>query len=310
MQSNQVLLSESPTYRPPDSNKNPGGLLKLQPDTTTLILPDLHARMDYFLSVMLYVDRTGRSNLEKLEAGELQIVCVGDGVHAEGRAKDRWRLAYTEYEGQFDTHTAMDEEIRESFGLMEMVMLMKLAFPNLFHFLKGNHENITNQTGNGNFAFGKYAREGEMFAEYTGKFYGEAFLRLYAEFERNLPLFAVGDKFLVSHSEPFSFYSEKSIINYRSHPEIVQGLTWTDNGMAEQGSVEKMLKNYLAQEKVGPGHYFAGHRAINGRYRFLPDSGFVQIHNPDRSILAILKRHEAIDVDIDIREIPINVPDK
>ena len=89
---------------------------------------------------------------------------------------------------------------------------------------------------------------------------------------------------------------------------MVQALTWTDNGKAENGSVEKMLGHYLDRKQVGPGHYFAGHRSIKGRYRYEPKSGFVQIHNPDRSILVIIRRGEAIDVDIDVREIPINVP--
>jgi len=308
-EANQALLQEDPARRPYDRRNRPGGLVLLQEDTTTLIVPDLHARLDFFLSVLFYQDRSGRSNLEKLDIGEIQVVCVGDGVHAESRAMQRWRQALQEYEGDFASHTAMDEELRESFGLMEMVMEAKLAFPNHFHFLKGNHENITNETGNGNFSFGKLVLEGAMTAAYTRRFYGEKFLEIYAAFEKNLPLLAVGERFLISHSEPFTYYGRESVVNYRDHPEIVQGLTWTDNDMAEEGSIERMLAAYLDQATFGHGHYFSGHRAIKGRYKYRPASGFVQLHNPDLPILAVIKKGEAIDVEIDVIETKVTLPE-
>lgn len=304
-----LLLHESPEYRPADRHNRPGGILHLKQGITTLIVPDLHARIDFFLGVLLYKDRQGRSNLEKLDVGDLQIVCVGDGVHAEGRAAKRWRIALDEFDKDFRIRTAMDQEMRESFGLMEMVMEAKLAFPANFHFLKGNHENINNETGNGNFSFGKFAMEGAMVADYTRKFYGVKFMEYYAAFERNLPLFAIGDKFLISHSEPYSVYDENEILNYRDNPAVIQGLTWTDNDMALEGSVIRMLEIYLDQKTYGHGHYFAGHRAILGRYRYKPDTGFVQIHNPDLSILAIIRPNEVIDVDIDVRETKVAIPE-
>ncbi len=306
---NEALLEENPDQRPYDRRKRPGGLVQLHENTTTLIVPDLHARLDFFLSILLHRDRSGRSNLDKLATGEIQIVCVGDGVHAEGRAAKRWGQALDEFEDDFVIHPAMDDEMRESFGLMEMVMEAKLAFPDFFHFLKGNHENITNESGNGNFAYGKLVLEGAMVAEYTRQFYGERFMAAYAAFEKNLPLLAVGDRFLISHSEPFTYYDRKSIVNYRDNPEVVQGLTWTDNQVAEEGSIDLMLEAYLDQSRVGHGHYFTGHRAIKGRYKYRPASGFVQIHNPDLPILAVIKKGEEIDVDIDVIETKVEIPE-
>ncbi|GAG24359.1 unnamed protein product, partial [marine sediment metagenome] len=208
---NKTLSKENPDQRPRDASGQPGGVIYLLPDTTTIIIPDIHARMELVLNVLLYKDRHGRSNLDKLSTGQLQVVCVGDGVHAEGRAAERWALALEEFKADFATHEHMDEEMRESFGVMEMVMETKSSFPTTFHFLKGNHENIRNETGSGNYAYGKYAYEGAMVYHYVQKFYSKAFIEQYVVFEKNLPLLAIGNNFLISHAEPYTFFDRQQV---------------------------------------------------------------------------------------------------
>lgn len=300
---NKTLSREDPDQRPRDASGQPGGVIYLLPDATTIIVPDIHARMELVLNVLLYEDRHGRSNLDKLSTGELQVVCVGDGVHAEGRAAKRWALALEEFKADFATHENMDDEMRESFGVMEMVMETKSSFPSTFHFLKGNHENIRNETGSGNFAYGKYAYEGAMVYHYVQKFYSKAFIEQYVVFEKNLPLLAIGNNFLISHAEPYTFFDRRQVIEYRNDPYVVECMTWTDNDMAEDGSVQRMIGHYLGEEQIGQSYYFAGHRAISGRYRYKAESGFVQLHNPKKSIIAVIKPDEKIDLDIDIIEI-------
>ena len=299
---NKTLSKEDSYQRPRDASGQPGGVIYLLPDTTTIIIPDIHARMELVLNVLLYEDRHRRSNLDKLSTGQLQVVCVGDGVHAEGRAAERWALALDEFKEDFATHEHMDEEMQESFGVMEMVMETKSSFPTTFHFLKGNHENIRNETGSGNYAYGKYAYEGAMVFHYVQIFYSEAFIEQYVVFEKNLPLLAIGNNFLISHAEPYTFFDRQRVIEYRNNPDVVEGMTWTDNDMAEDGSVQRMIGHYLGEEQIGRSYYFAGHRAISGRYRYKAESGFVQLHNPKKSIIAVIKPDEKIDLDIDIVE--------
>lgn len=300
---NETLSGEDPDQRPRDASGRPGGVIYLVPGITTIIVPDIHARMELVLNVLLYEDRHGHSNLDKLSLGELQVVCVGDGVHAEGRAAERWASALEEFKEDFATHEHMDEEMRESFGVMEMVMETKRAFPTSFHFLKGNHENIRNETGNGNHAYRKHAYEGAMVHGYVQKFYSEAFIEQYDDFEKSLPLLAVGNNFLISHAEPYTFFDRQQVVEYRNDPHVVECMTWTDNDMAEDGSVQRMIGHYLGEEQIGRSYYFAGHRAISGRYRYKAESGFVQLHNPNKSIIAVIKPDEKIDLDIDIIEI-------
>lgn len=281
-----VLQHEIETVRPPDSTLLPGGLLYLKPDIPTLVLPDLHARTDFFLGVMHHTLDDGQMVIDAMLAGDIQILCLGDGFHSERRGKKRWQAAFKEYTHEFTKRKAMDAEMSESLSLMEMVMECKRAARDNFHFLKGNHENILNEEGNGNHPFGKFALEGEMVKFYIKQFYGEDFLETYALFEKCLPLFAVGGRFLASHAEPLEAYSESDLIETRTRADVVLGLTWTDNDEAQNSSVQTMLKHFLPEEENPV--YFGGHRPINGQYNLRAEGAYIQIHNPDAQNVAIV----------------------
>ena len=299
---NQLLDNETENIRPYDSSGLPGGLIYLKEDIPTIIVPDIHGRMDFFLSLLFATESDGDSILDKTARETLQILCLGDGFHSERRGADRWKKALDEFKDSYEKHNHMDDEMRENLGVMEMVQELKLAFPDHFHFLKGNHENIANEKGEGNFPFRKYAFEGPMVMEYVTKFYGEAFLKTYYEFEKKLPLLAVGNGFLVSHSEPAAFFDKESVIEYRENPHVVEGLTWTDNDAAEEGSVQRMLQYYLGD--TGPGLYFGGHRPVTGMYNLRAEGKYVQIHNPDKFIVTLVKNGRAFDPERNIIEIP------
>lgn len=297
----EVLAQEDELIRPKDIQRHPGGLIRLM-NIPTIIVPDLHARMDFFLHIMDFKLHGEKTVAEELSDRTLQVLCVGDGFHAEGRGALRWRSAFQEYLGSYRKRENMDEEMRESLGLMEMVMEAKIMFPDVFHFLKGNHENITNEDGEGNYPFGKFAYEGEMVAEYVRKFYGEEFIGSYSVFEKNLPLLAVGSHFLVSHAEPVKYFPEEKVINYRANPDVIYGLTWTADDQAEEGSVEQMLSSYLPDNLEGT-FYFGGHRTIMGLYNLRADGRYIQIHNPEREPIAVTRPGCLFNPDTDILEL-------
>jgi hypothetical protein len=300
---NRIFNNEDINIRPRDSIGRPGGLIYLKPDIPTVIVPDIHARMDFILSMLLHTNAEGNSILNKLCENRIQIVCVGDGFHSEARERSRWIKAFDEFKEGYKKHKEMDEEMRESFGVMEMVIELKTNFTENFHFLKGNHENISNEKGGGNYPFRKFAYEGIMVNEYVKIFYGEDFLNTYYQFEKNLPLLAIGLNFLISHAEPSVFYDAQSIIEYHSNAGVVEGLTWTDNDAAESGSVMKMIQNYLKPEYWEKSYYFGGHRPVSSLYNARAEGKYIQIHNPNRFIVAIIDVDKAIDLNTDIVEI-------
>ena len=299
----QALEEESAQVRPPSRSGEPGGLILLREDLPTVLVPDLHARTEFLASVLGFRLDGGARVLDRLLEGTIQVVCVGDGFHAEGRAVRRWQAALEEFKHGYRRHEAMDAEMRESLALMEMVMELKVAVPEGFHFLKGNHENITNEQGEGNYPFLKFANEGLMVLVYMRAFYGEAVLEAHARFEKRLPLLAVGRNFLVSHAEPAGFFGREELLEYRQLPEVVYGLTWTDNGESEDDSVGRMLEHYLGEQRSQGAYYFGGHRAVRGRFALRAGGRYVQIHNPEGYIVAALPALGDIDLERDIREI-------
>jgi hypothetical protein len=83
MKVNFTLLNEDNAVRPYDESGLPGGIVQLKKNLPTVIVPDLHARMDFFLSVMSHTWENDRSVLQMLGSEEIQVVCVGDGRREE-----------------------------------------------------------------------------------------------------------------------------------------------------------------------------------------------------------------------------------
>ncbi len=297
-----ALQAEAPERRPPDREGRPGGLLQLDPGIPTILVPDIHGRRELLLRVLAYAVQPGMRTLQALARGLIQVLCLGDGMHAEARAAERWRAALAEFHDDYRRHESMDEEMRESLGVMGIVMEAKKCFPSHFHFLKGNHENIANTEGGGNFPFRKFALEGLMVVSYMRRFYGEEVLDAMARFERDLPILAVGRGFLASHAEPRIFYPRERVIEYRDDADVVEGLTWTDNDEADQSSVDEMLEHYLGAESTGA-FYFAGHRPVPGAFGLRAGGRFVQLHNPERLTIACLAAEGGIDLGRDVRGI-------
>lgn len=296
---NVVLSTEDKRIRPLNSVSSPGGLINLRKSIPTIIVPDLHARVDFFSNILEFKFQ-GNTVLEHLINNTVQIVCVGDGFHSERRGKERWLQATQEFIKGYKKHKFIDEEMLESLTLMEIVIELKINFPRNFHFLKGNHENILNEEGYGNYPFGKFTSEGAMVKAWVEKFYGSEFMDKYYLFEKNMPLFAVGKNFLISHAEPTEVYTKDDIINCYLDTDVIYGLTWTRDNQSEDGSVETMLENF------GKDFYFGGHRPVKELYNLRANSKFVQIHNPKKQIIALIKPGREINLEEDIIDIQEN----
>lgn len=302
---NAVLSSEQEKIRPYDVQGEPGGLLDLTEFRYSVILPDLHARRYFLKCVLFWKPFDERTVLELLEEENFHLLCLGDGVHSEGNFASRWRKAYKEYAGQYRKQNAMEEEIADSFHLMLVVMLLKIRYRGKFNFLKGNHENILNEYGEGNYPFAKFANEGDMILKYFQKNYGEELLNQYAFFEKRLPVFAVGNYFIASHAEPSGYYNKEEIINYKKSKGVIEAFTWTDNFTAPSGMANRYLQEYLG-EIFESGYYFGGHRPIRGLYNQIGEERYIQIHNPQKRVAVFLDAEKDLPVDPDrnITEVP------
>lgn len=281
---NVIATLNDETCREKDQNGQVGGVVDLKDDQYTILVPDLHGRYE-FLQRILNVEVEGETVLRRVEEKTAQMVCVGDGMHAEIRAHKRWKRAFQEYLGGFERHDAMFEEMDENFKTMKLVMDMKVNFPAQFHFLKGNHENIMDESVNGNHSFAKFAAEGPMTRNFVEKFYGETFLNLWNEFEKMLPLLAYGGNFIVSHARPKAFYDKRQLVNYHYYPDVIEGMTWTRDQAAEDGCILKMMRELINSDK---GLWFCGHTAIPTLYKYWEKERMIQFHSPKKQVLVVI----------------------
>ncbi|MCI1208225.1 MAG: hypothetical protein LKF96_02120 [Treponema sp.] len=310
-----VLENEFTVYRPDYTNggeRKAGSLLdfKNEVQLPLVIVPDLHARPNFLLNLynfQLPRDFTGGTAAvtvgAALESGKIRVVCVGDALHSELRGFSRWMSAREEFHNSDYTGYFMSQEMAEGLSLAIIVMESKCRWVSRFHFLKGNHENITNREGGGDHPFCKFADEGQMVKDFMITKYGDDILYLYSCVEDALPLAAVFPQCVISHAEPLRAFSREELISARDHAEIVHGLTWTSNGEARDDSVMTMLKTLLGPEAARSSYYFAGHRPVTGNYALRQNGKFIQIHNPSLQNVALVYTDRIFNPDTDIHSV-------
>jgi hypothetical protein len=64
-----------------------------------------------------------------------------------------------------------------------------------------------------------------------------------------------------------------------------------------------MLTHYLGEEEGSHGWYFTGHRPVTGRYRLRAEGRLVQIHDPERFVIAHLPASAEIEPERNVLEI-------
>ncbi|MBQ6028577.1 MAG: hypothetical protein IJL24_03510 [Treponema sp.] len=322
-----VLETEEPSYRERIPGTDvAGGLLDFRAlderggtngastALATIIVPDIHARPEFIYNILncdlskiapFFAELSespagakgakGAKVVDALEENKVRVICVGDILHAEGRARERWAASYCAFEGGVYDSPSMREEMAEGLAALLAVMKAKYLWPKNFHCLKGNHENIANERGEGNFPFRKFASEGQMVFEFMKAVYGKEVLDAVYEFEKALPLCACAGNFFVSHAEPMDFYSREDLVAAPLDERTVYGLTWTANDEARLGGVDKILTALCKPPKGVEARAIGGHRPVPENYLERQGGLYVQIHNPKKQNIAVVMPDKTFD---------------
>lgn len=259
------------------------GIVDLPKGVPTMVLSDLHARRDFLMKALEH-EVDGVKVFDLLKQGKMNLVCVGDGMHAEGRAANRWVQAENDLLAGKPS-AAMHQEMIEGFGTMKMVMDLKAEFPENFHFLRGNHDEIK-----GNFA--KYARrlgEAAMVQDWVGKNLGQDFLDQYARFEETMPLVVRGQGFVASHAAPGGTLDRQSV--EQREPKAFAQLAWTENRNwnDQDPGVQQKFQQNLKEVGGEGGRWLVGHRPVeDGNYRSQFGGQLVQINAPNDFVAAFV----------------------
>ena len=223
---------------------------------------------------------------------------MGDALHTEINTIERWKNIQIEFSKNIFTGPAATLEARDCFNTLFALLLLKISFPNNFHFLKGNHENIYNTTGDGDYSFRKIADEGNTLKRFIQNYYGEDILYLISYYEKSLPLISITKQCVISHAEPRTSYTKNELINAKQNPQIIEDLTWTNNDEAEENSVKNIIKNLLGTNSKAI--YFAGHRPVIENFKKLHNGLFYQIHNPHKQNIVLIYKDKDFNPETDI----------
>ena len=237
--------------------------------------------------------------MQALEQKKIDLVCVGDAVHTELFSL-RWKLISAEFEQGIHTGHYMQDEMIATLSTLCAIMSLKILFPQNFHFLKGNHENILNSNLGGDYAFYKYADEGEMVKRFIQEYYDEKLLNLIAQYENLLPLVAYGKNYVVSHAEPADTFTAEQLIDARFEEGVVEGLIWTRNGQVKKQTVVPIMNELLGKKSAKKALYFSGHRPVKENYALRQDGRLVQIHNPHKQNIVLVEPDHNFDFEKDI----------
>ena len=307
-----LLETEITDYRKVSENGLPGSLLDFQHSPLPLIVvPDIHARPLFLENILDYVlpeDFLGakpRKVSDALRYGLIRMICVGDALHTEVGTKERWIAAEIEFAQNLYTGPAISSEMKDGLSVICALMKMKECYPNNFHFLKGNHENILNRTDNGDYGFRKFADEGRMVREFISEYYGDDVLYMLSCVENAMPLIAVTNNCVISHAEPKAAFRKDQLINARMEPAVVEGLTWTDNDAAQNGSVQEIIDELCESLPDGTKNtedyvYLGGHRPVKENYALRQNGKYIQIHNPKKQNIALVRTDRKFNPDTDI----------
>lgn len=295
-----VLKNEDKAYRPLNCVGEAGSLLNLSEAFShpTVLVPDIHARPDFIKNLLncplpqYFLGTDDPDNtltvLQALKQKLINVVCVGDAVHTELYGA-RWSLITEEFKKDEHQGFFMTEEMILNLATLCSLMKLKIKFPENFHFLKGNHENILNLNFGGDFAFYKYADEGEMVKTFITEYYGQKILEKLAKYENLLPLAAYGKNYVVSHAEPADSYTREQLIDAKFDEDVVAGLIWTRNGQVNKPTAFAIMTNLLGKKQAKKSLYFAGHRPVKGLFNFRQDGTFLQIHNPHNQNIFLVR---------------------
>ncbi len=282
------------------------GLIHLL-DLPTIIIPDLHARRE-MLSAILGAQLAdgpyaGEQVFHLLQRRLINVVCVGDIVHSETRSD--WVI---NNDGEW-TQELLDKEMVRSLGAGAMIMYLKIQYPEHFHCLRGNHDDMAGELASDfrKFVGLKYDENNELVMVngrpfltgergesrlvrdwvLTREGWGEPFLQTWAQFERSLPLFARASYYVISHSLPLIPLTEAEIRDVNRPREIALELT-SRRGI-DQASIYGTLENLGLRASTK--RWFHGHSQVlpevnGGKYEESLDGLIVRLNNPKQYVFA------------------------
>jgi len=105
----------------------------------------------------------------------------------------------------------------------------------------------------------------------------------------------IGANYVISHARPKFQFGIDEVIDYKNHPDIIEGLTWTRDQMVSENITQKML-TALLDSGYEQKFWFAGHTGVRGQYKHWAKEGLVQIHDPNQQSVVLIDNGVCLDL--------------
>jgi hypothetical protein len=224
--------------RLPDRDGLPGGLVMLSGKKRPIIIGDLHTNRENLAFILDH-----ETNRADLESGKACCILLGDALH--------------------DDRTGYMKEMRSSLEILEDVFRLTLQYPGDVYYIRGNHDTFDERLRKSSIAQGLELKK-LMMAEK-----GEAYTSAVDRFFSSLPVFIIGNGFVITHAgPPRGGIVRDELINIKDFPEKLHQLMWTrvnefhgNPSLKEYG--EKDIRLALDLLDVPPEtHFIVGHNPI------------------------------------------------
>ena len=179
-----------------DDEGAPGGLIELPRGIRTVVIGDLHANLENLIAILVH-----DGNKSDLDSGKAVFILVGDAVH--------------------DDRTGHMREQAGSIAILDYIFRLIVDHPKNVFYIRGNHDTFDHRLRKSGIAQGLEFRDALTAA------HGEAFVEAVGRFWDSLPVFIIGEGFVITHAgPPRGGLVREEIVNIKRYPEKYHQLMW------------------------------------------------------------------------------------
>ncbi len=231
-----VKIVENHSCRPKNDAGHPGGLIDLSKDKrSAIIIGDLHGAIEN-LEVII------EKNEYELKEDKTRIIIIGDGVHNDQTGH------------MLEMHTSLD--------VLEKIFKLTVKYQENIIYIRGNHDTFDARLAKSGI------KQGLEFQNYLEEHRSEDYVDAVSKFFESLPVFVIGNGFIVTHGGPIRNGATKNeIINIEENPFFYHQLIW----------------NRLHEFRGNPSNKEYGEEDIRSSLKKLKlpeDTPFIVGHNP------------------------------
>ncbi|MGB5451013.1 MAG: metallophosphoesterase [Sedimenticolaceae bacterium] len=250
---NRVIdLLEREPLRAKDSRGMPGGLVRLPKKMIPIIVGDLHAQVDNLLTLL-----TQNHFLEAMSEGRATMVILGDAVHSE-------------MDGRM-------EEMDTSLLIMDLILRLKLWFPQQVFYVRGNHDSFSEEIGKSGIP------QGLLWAKALRDARGEAYKQAMDRLYELLPFVVLSKNYAACHAAPPRGKVDiDMLVNIHKYPGLIREVTCNRLSQPNRpaGYTKGDVKRFRGTLKLGgKAELFVGHTPLTRHDTLWSNVGGIEHHD-------------------------------